>query len=511
MKKLPSFLHLTLFLGELGGFFFLLFLSLSLPAQTITNFAGVGVTGPTGSYSGDSGPATAAGLNRPWGIAADSAGNIYITDGGATLVRKVAVTGVITTIAGNGTYSYSGDGGPATAARSMPYSVCADNRGNIYITDSGSRVRKINATGIINVFAGNGTAGYGGDGGPATLALLDNPRGIAADNAGNIYIGEQHGYRVRKVDAAGIITTVAGNGISGYLGDGGPATDARLGQVIDVAVDRSGNLYICGLDNYIRKVSAAGIITTFAGTGAFGYGGDGGPATAAVFNNARGVTTDSMGNVYISDHNARIRKIDMSGIITTYGGNGTPGYSGDGGPATSAKILGPSGIAVARNGNVYFSDNYNNCARMIYYNHAPYFTRGYAVDTVNITVCLDSSISLDSPLAVVDIDPRQREVWSLISGPTHGTAVVAYADTSTGYMLIPAGLSYTPTTGYIGSDIFYVRITDGSVSDTVAVKVSIVDCHHLGVTTAARQNNNGIDIYPIPNDGAFTLSSTLGS
>jgi sugar lactone lactonase YvrE len=219
----------------------------------------------------------------------------------------------ITTIAGTGGYGGSGDGGPATSAQLWdPRGVAVDSDGNIYIADPGNyRIRKVDSSGNITTFAGNGTPGYSGDGESATSAQLNNPNGIAVDSLGNIYIADQYNYRIRKVDSDGKITTIAGNGTPGYSGDGGPATSAQLYNPSGVAVDSDGNIYIADNNNYrVRKVDSSGKITTFAGTGTAGYSGDGGPATLAQLNWPYGVAVDSVGNIYIADRsNNRIRKV----------------------------------------------------------------------------------------------------------------------------------------------------------------------------------------------------------
>ena len=231
-----------------------------------------GTPGASG-YSGDGGPATSAELQHAWGVAVDSAGNLYIADTFNQIIRKVnAASGTITTVAGTpGTSGYSGDGGPATSAElSLPYGVAVDSSGNLYIADLGnSLVRKVNASGTITTVAGTpGTIGYSGDGGPATSAELQYAWGVAVDSAGNLYIADTQNCRIRKVNASGTITTVAGNGTSGYSGDGGPATSAELSYPYGVAVDSAGNLYIADTQNYrIRKVNASGTITTVAGNG----------------------------------------------------------------------------------------------------------------------------------------------------------------------------------------------------------------------------------------------------
>ena len=336
----------------------------------ITTAAGDGGAG----YSGDGGPATSAQLNSPWGVAVDAAGNLYIADTDNNRVRKVAANGTISTVAGIGTFGYSGDGGPATNAQlSWPRGVAVDAAGNLYIVDhENNRIRKVAAaTGIITTVAGNGTADYSGDGGPATSAELAFPESVTVDASGNLYIASMFSAVVRKVTAAtGIITTVAGTGrswSSGYSGDGGPAVNAQLNGPDGVALDASGNLYIADSgNNVIRKVAATtGIITTVAGNGT-GYWGDGGPATTAGLNSPWGLALDAAGNLYIADtYNNRIRKVTASGNITTVAGNGTGGYSGDGGPATSASFWRPRGVAVSVGGDLYIADGANNRIRKV--------------------------------------------------------------------------------------------------------------------------------------------------
>src|ERR1035437_6377065 len=316
---------------------------------TITTVAGYGNQG----FSGDGGPATSASLNSPIGVAVDSAGNLYIAD--TFRIRKVS-GGTITTVAGNGAYRFSGDGGPATSAwLNIPEAVAVDSAGNLYIADLDNyRVRKV-THGTITTVAGNGSPGFSGDGGPATLASLSQPTGVAVDSAGNLYIADPNNQRVRKV-SGGTITTVAGNGNAsgGFSGDGGPATSASLDNPGAVAVDSTGNLYIADyLNHRVRKVSG-GTITTVAGNGNYGFSGDGGPATSASVNPYR-VAVDSAGNLYIAELNNRIRKVS-GGTITTVAGNGNFDSSGDGGPATSASLEGPVGLAADSADNLYIAE-----------------------------------------------------------------------------------------------------------------------------------------------------------
>jgi sugar lactone lactonase YvrE len=283
------------------------------------------------------------------------------------------VAQVIITFAGTGTLGYSGDGGPATLAElTTPSGVAVDKTGNVYITDqNNSRIRKVSPSGVITSIAGKGVAGYSGDGGLATNAMLNWPTGLAIDTAGNVYIADQFNNVIRKVAAAaGIITTIAGNNaLIGFSGDGGPATNAALWHPADVGVDHSGNVYFVDQDNsVVRKVNTAtGIITTAAGIDTAGYSGDGGPATKAKLNFPQGIAVDSAGNVYIADfYNSCIRKVNTAtGIITTVAGNGMGGYSGDGGPATNAEIYDASAVAIDDSGNMYISDYYNSMIRKV--------------------------------------------------------------------------------------------------------------------------------------------------
>lgn len=324
-----------------------------------------GTPGTTG-YSGDGGPAIDARLYHPYGIAVDKMGNLYIADGRNSVIRKVDTNGIIQTVAGNGTLGYSGDGGPATAAQfRYTGNICVDEAGNMYITDHNNyAVRKVNAAGIISTIAGNGTFGSSGDGGLATAAQI-LPTDIVVDQTGNIYVAEYPTFRIRKIDPAGIITTIAGTGIGGNTGDGGPAILARI-VPRGLAVDKAGNIYIADNNYNIRKIDAAGRISTIAGVGIHGYSGDGGPATVAQLNSPYDVDVDDAGNIYITDYdNHRIRKINTAGIITTIAGNGTKGYSGDNGIATTAQITFPISVAVDKTGNVYFSDVHHETVRKI--------------------------------------------------------------------------------------------------------------------------------------------------
>ena len=281
---------------------------------------------------------------------------------------------IISTVAGNGTATYSGDGGPATnASLNFPMGLDMDAVGNLYVVDEyNNRIRKVDTNGIITTVAGRGPTypapgTYSGDGGPATNACLNLPMGVTVDACGRLYIADMLNSRIRKVETNGIITTVAGTNRAGYSGDSGAATSAQISYPDAVALDATGNLYIADTSNHrIRKVDTNGIITTVAGTNSAGYSGDGGPAANASLHQPIGLALDADGNLYIADtSNNRIRKVDTNGIITTVAGNGNTNYSGDGGAATNASLYHPLQPVLDAFGDLYIADDYNNRVRKV--------------------------------------------------------------------------------------------------------------------------------------------------
>lgn len=323
----------------------------------LVNVVGTGAAG----FSGDGGPATQAELSVPAGLTFDSKGNLYIADRENHRVRKVDTKGIITTVAGNGTAGFSGDGGPATqASLNLPSGLAVDDQGNLYISDrSNNRVRKVNTKGIITTVAGTGGDGYHGDNMPALQATLDKPFGLALDKDNNLYIADRGNNRIRKVDGSGLISTVAGDGGFYFIGDNGPAYRASIAGPTDVAVDSKGTLYIADRNNNrIRVVDKLGMIRTIMGTGQQEYNGDSELARETNLYLPFGVALDNNGDLLVIDRSHyRIRKLIMKGHqVTTLAGNGVKKFGGDGGPAQGAKIEFPHGIDVDSNDNVIFAD-----------------------------------------------------------------------------------------------------------------------------------------------------------
>jgi uncharacterized protein (TIGR03437 family) len=357
------------------------------PAGTLTRIAGNG----RGGYSGDGGPATAAQLETPMGIAVDSAGNVYVADRDAAVVREIASNGTISTVAGTGTAGYSGDGGQAAQAQlNAPMGLAVDSSGNLLIADSQNhRIRKVSANGTISTVAGTGAPGYSGDGGQASSAALNEPEGVAADTAGNVYIADTVNDRVRVVASNGNISTVAGNGLSAVYGsiwdetgvstttgDNGPATSAAVVLPTDVAVDRSGNFYIADYGNARIRVVTKGIINTLAGRSDGIPITDGQEAISTRLSGPTGLAADAAGNVYFAEGSIatgsglgngdyRLWKITPAGILNLVAGNGLESYAGDGGPAVLAQLNGPASIAIDPAGNLYLADSENHRIRRI--------------------------------------------------------------------------------------------------------------------------------------------------
>ncbi len=342
--------------------------SMAIQSQTINTIAGNGTSG----YFGNGGPAINALLDHPNQLAFDQAGNLFIAEDYNNVIRKIDVLGNISTVAGDGTAGFGGDGFPAVNAQlNRATGVAVDAAGNLYICDGDNfRIRKVDVSGNIHTIAGTGTNGYTGNGFAATSADIGFSSGICVDAAGNVYFATQgNGSCIRKIDTGGIISTVAGTGTAGYNGDNILAVNAQLNAPASVFRDAAGNLYIGEVGGMrVRKVNTSGIITTVAGNGSTASGGDGAAATSAQLFYPYGVTVDAGGTMYIceSGYN-RIRKVDALGIISTFAGMGglVGGYGGNGGPALLAQFYHPSAVALDAAGNVFIGDFENSAIRKI--------------------------------------------------------------------------------------------------------------------------------------------------
>lgn len=408
-------------------------MSCAATAQIITTEAGNG----TASSTGDGGTALAASFNNPAGAYYDAVGNIYVVEYSGHRIRKINTSGIVSTFAGTGIAGFAGDGGSATAARfHYPIDLVDDAAGNVYIVDNTNhRIRKVDVAGNISTYAGNGIAAYAGDGGPATAASLHNPNRMTIDAAGNIFVADAGNNVIRKISTSGIITTVVGTGVAGFSGDGGPATAARMSQPLGVGFDANGNMYIAdGFNRRIRKVSPSGIISTIAGNGMSGTTGDGGLAIAATMQYPNGIAVDATCNVYFTDWSAHtVRRINTSGYISTVVGiPGSAGFSGDGGASVAAKINGPDNLTFDPAMNLYIPDFYNNRIRMVAnlgdVGGCPPVVPSASFISSATASCQDSCLTLTSTsTGLVDsIRWQVSPTGATISSPTSVTATVCF-------------------------------------------------------------------------------------
>lgn len=514
----------------------------------ISTYAGTGAAGS----AGDGGLATAATLLAPSVIRMDAAGNLYMVGGANHKIRMVNTTGVISTIAGDGIAGYTGDGFPATTARlNNPVDIAFDASDGVFVADRDNNcIRYVNGGGMMSTFAGNGlpASGFGGDGGNALLGVFNGIGGFSVSDGGEVYIADYGNHRIRKIDAAGMLSSIAGNGLSSYLGNGGPATAASVGKPVRAVSDKFGNVYVASDgNNTIRKISSSGVITLFAGGGSGTA--DGIAATAANIGQPAWLSVDTAGNVYTVEEfgQRKVRKIDaVTGIITTFAGNGSSFPPGDGGPATAAALDLPNSVAFDRKGNayiggftlrkvnaggiisaipgrgesiavdtmgnVYYIDGSSLVKRYDIYGYTSVIANvspasSIAIDTNNylyfanantlkkmgplstvidypptftkgvsttVTVCVSSAgNNIDTFLKVKDNDMGQTLTWSLLYGPTHGTVSGFPASgTTTGGIVPPSGITYTPDVAYAGSDAIRVRVSDGE--DTAVIDVTII-------------------------------------
>jgi hypothetical protein len=412
-------------------------------SSTIDTVAGTGVAGA----AGDGGPATSAQLSAPAGVAVDAAGDFFVADYGNHRVRKVDASGVITTVAGTGVAGSKGDGGPATSARlDTPTDVVVDGTGNVFIADFGNhKVRKVSPSGTISTVAGTGVAGSSGDGGQATAAKLTSPAGLDLDPAGSLLIADYGANRVRKVDASGVITTVAGTGVAGATGatgDGGPAVGAALNAPGDV-VGHAGSVYVADShSNRVRKVDSSGVITTVAGTGVAGYSGDGGPAASAQLNDPVGIAVDAGGNLFVAELGSSvIRKVDPSGTITSVAGTGVAGYSGDTGSADAAQLAMPSRVNLSTGGDFFVSDLGNHRIRKVSSLGSPAAVPGAPTSVVADAGDGEATVSWSAPLS----DGGSALTGYTVTSSAGGTVVVSGVATSTTVGGLTNGVAHTFT------------------------------------------------------------------
>lgn len=428
----------------------------------IGTVAGIGTAGS----AGDGGPATAAQLNHPRQLAVDVPGNVFIAEVDNHRVRRIDPGGIITTVAGT-TAGFSGDLGPATAAQMRrPVDVAVDPAGNVFVADlDNHRIRRIDAsTGTITTVVGT-TAGFSGDGGPATTAQLFAPYSIAVDGAGNLFIGDLGNQRVRRVDAGtGIITTVAGTGTPGFSGDGGPATAAELYQPIDVTVNAAGDLFVADFSNHrVRRVDGTtGIITTVIGTGVAGSAGDGGLATAAQSDGPVGVTLDADGGLFVVElNNRRVRRIDATtGLVFTVAGTGEAGVSGDGGPATAATMDGPFGTALASDGALLIADRLGQQIRRAAIVAIP-CAGGVPVDKPRLSVRNLHTVAGDDRLSLRGLATLPFPFTPALDPPADGVRLVVTDFAEAAVLLdatIPAGAAWRSN----GPGTSWTFVSDGT-------------------------------------------------
>lgn len=451
---------------------------LSSYSQTITTACGTGTAG----YSGDNGLAVNAQVDAIYSqMCIDNAGNLYIADDANNRIRKIsASTGSITTIAGTGAYGFAGDGGSALSAQfKSPDGIAIDNAGNLFISDyANHRIRMITPTGTITTICGNGTASSTGDGGLATAATINSPGHLWLDPSGNLYITEFYGNRIRKISSTGTITTVMGNGTYSNAGDGGLASAATIAGPWEIVGDKSGNIYVASYQgSYIRKISTTGSVTAFAGiNGSPGYSGDNGPALTAQLGGVTGLGINDAGDIFLADSaNHRIRRVAVNGTITSVAGTGTLGYSGDGGPAITAQVSSPNGSLAFYGCTLYFIDAGNARIRKIV-GTTPTVT---AVSSNSNFICTGSSATLTA-------NGGSYYTWN---PGGNGNSIVVSPTVTSSYSVVGTG-------------------TNGCQSSAV-ISQSVSSCTGLGNTLGATENME-LRVYPNPNNGEVSVEVTEG-
>ena len=485
-----------------------------LHGQQITvTVAGTGTPG----FSGDAGPAQEALLHSPNDVCVDAARNLYFTDHDNGRIRKVsAATGLITTVAGGG--SSVADGVPATDAFLSPNYLCISPAGDIYVT-SGNSVKKIKlSTGIITTVAGGSAPGYGGDAGPASAAMLDNPQGICLDPFGNLFIVDRNNHAIRRVNSVtGTITTICGGGPSsaGYSGDGGAAAAALLKYPAVICSNSYGDIYFSdqnpafplGYDNSrIRKISAvSGIVTAVAGSSS-GSAVHSVPAMSALLGTITGLCCDAAGNLFCNEMSCSCRRLGISNdtLFNVAGNFYIQGYSDDI-SSPLANMDHPNGLCVDNRGALYIADNFNHRIRkVVTLTHAPAFTYG---DAQAINAGSGVPYVLNTAATMTDIDSAQAETWQLVTPPSFGTiSGIPASALSLGKHQVtrPSAISYTSSAHYYGPDMFRISVSDGIQSDTITIFVN-VGASSGGFTTGMGSVNNNAEVNAFPNPVSSTL------
>lgn len=509
-------------------------------AGRITTVAGDGFKNASGEgrFAGDGGLATAASLFAPTGVAFDAQGNLYIGDTLNLRVRRVGLDGIITTVAGNGSFGLSGDGGLATAASFIaPNHLAVDTSGKHYLIDSGNGRVRVVENGVITTFAGRGDFRFSGDGGAANRAAFNFPRQLAIDGAGNLFIADQLNFRIRRVDTAQIVTTVAGNGTYCCDGrDGGAATSQSLANGVGVAVTRSGDtFYIAAREESVVYRVTNNVITRFAGGGNPSSGiGDGGQARNARLSSPVALALDRAGNVYISENGGnRVRRVDTTGIITTVAGNGTAGYTGDGGLATAAQLAGSNGIALDNSGNLYIADTDNFCIRRVSATGTitTFAGRGNRVeDNIPATqarIGSPTSVATDAAgnvfISIYDHEIRRVDATTNLITTVAGNALAGYAGdnsaASSSQLAFPFGLILDGRGNLYISDsgnnsvrvVKGVGVAEPQVSEVRYTKPTLTITGSGFGTSSAQVNVNGTDITPAKTSQSDTSITLKGN
>ena len=477
----------------------------------------------TAGYTGDGGPATNAQVNTICSIAHDGAGNVYVCDATNCVIRKVDAAGNISTIAGTGTAGYSGNGGPATAAElNWPHQIAADNAGNIYILENETAVvRKIDLAGNISIAAGTYmSTGFSGDGGPATAATFNHPSALAVDAAGNLYIGDWYNRRIRKVDASGTVTTVAGNGTSTYA-EGAAATNTGVnGDIRKMTCDNNGNIFFMDND-YLRKINSSGIITTYGGNGVNSglyYWAEGLPATNSRLQSVTSIAAADDGTVYLYiEMVQRVVKIDdTTHLVTTVAGDpySAYGYTSDGTPAARALMGNVLSIDATGNDGFYISDNNNKVRKTYMGNFVPVLQNP---SPYTHHLCVNSgTVNMSDFFWAEELDSSDTLTWSIVTPPAHGTLTATYSAPSSGGIIAPSSFAYTATTGYTGTDMFAIRVSDGTNADTGIINLVIQPRTITGTRTVCTGYNTTLSCtvaggyWMSDNTSVATVNTTTG-